>query len=105
MLAGENVPFPPLTSASPRLLFDFFRFDEPQGLRKDPHRTPQSQIILTVFLRSSVSLVQFCLSSVFLDVDNHPYSNVGNNGTTFIPVRFFESLSTTIKPISAHSPE
>ena len=23
MLAGENKPFPPLTSASPRLLFDF----------------------------------------------------------------------------------
>ena len=24
ILAGENDPFPPLTSASPRLLFDFF---------------------------------------------------------------------------------
>jgi hypothetical protein len=46
ILAGKNEPFPPLTSASPRLLFDFSRFDEPQRLRKDPHETPQSQIIL-----------------------------------------------------------
>ena len=37
MLVGENDPFPPLTSASPRLLFDFnSRFDESLGLGKDP---------------------------------------------------------------------
>jgi hypothetical protein len=42
ILAGKNEPFPPLTSASPRLLFDFSRFDEPQRWRKDPHETPQS---------------------------------------------------------------
>jgi hypothetical protein len=33
-------------SASPRLLFDFSRFDEPQRLRKDPHGMTQSHIIL-----------------------------------------------------------
>ena len=29
LLARKNEPFPPLTSASPRLLFDFSRFNEP----------------------------------------------------------------------------
>ena len=42
ILAGKNETFPPLTSASPRVLFDFSRFDEPQRLRKDPHDSPQS---------------------------------------------------------------
>ena len=45
MLAGENVFFPPLTSASPRLLFDFpSRFNESLGLRKDPPRTPHGHL-------------------------------------------------------------
>jgi hypothetical protein len=51
ILAGKNEPFlllPPRlrVSASPRLLFDFSRFDEPQRLRKDPHEMTQSHIIL-----------------------------------------------------------
>ncbi len=49
ILAGKNEPFPPLNSASPRLLFDFSRFNEPRGLRTDPHETPQSRIYSAVF--------------------------------------------------------
>ncbi len=48
IFVGENDPFPPLTSASPRLLFDFFRFDESLGVRKNSN--------LRGFLRSRFSL-------------------------------------------------
>jgi hypothetical protein len=45
MPAGENEPFPPLTSShlsvsAPPVRFSS-RFDKPQVLRKDPHETPQ----------------------------------------------------------------
>ena len=44
MFAGENEPFPPLTSASLRLLFDFLpALMHPKDGEKDPHETPQSQ--------------------------------------------------------------
>jgi hypothetical protein len=38
ILAGKYETFPPLNSASPRLLFDFSRFDEPPKIEKRPTR-------------------------------------------------------------------
>ena len=44
---AKTYPFPPLASATPRLLFDFSsRFDESLRLRYDQHRTSQSLFFL-----------------------------------------------------------
>ena len=53
MFVGEHDPFPPLTSAFPCLLFDFTsRIAKSLGLKKDPHRTPQSQFRFSYFIFS-----------------------------------------------------
>ena len=57
MPGGENESFPPLTSASPRLLFDFLpALISPKVLRKDPHETPQSHKKLRTTLTMPLSL-------------------------------------------------